>query len=71
MAKPIKPQTFKPTTKTGKKLKNTDDYLEKNYPSVTSTQTYKDLKEGVKSLAKSFGLGFKKGGAVKNKKKKK
>jgi hypothetical protein len=52
----------------GKDLKKTDDFLEKNYPSLTKSSTYKSLKSGVKDIASA--LGFKKGGAVKTKRKK-
>lgn len=59
---------YKAKTSIGKDLKKTDDFLEKNYPSLTKSSTYKSIKSGVKDIASA--LGFKKGGAVKAKKKK-
>jgi len=68
MAK-MKPKPFNPKTPIGKDLKKADDFLEKTYPNMTSSSTYKKLKSGVKDLASA--MGFKKGGTVKAKKKKK
>jgi hypothetical protein len=63
--KPIVPKPKKPykaKTSIGKDLKKTDDFLEKKYPSLTKSSTYKSIKSGVKDIASA--LGFKKGGAV-------
>ena len=60
---------YKAKTPAGKDLKKVDDFLESSYPGMTSSSTYKKLKSGVKDLATA--MGFKKGGAVKAKKKKK
>jgi len=63
-----KSKPFKPKTIVGKSLRTADDQFEKDYPNVASSSAYKKTKNAVKDIASKFG--FKKGGAIKTKKKK-
>jgi hypothetical protein len=69
MANPKPKPPFKPKTVIGRSLRTADDQFEKDYPNVASSSVYKKTKNAVKDIASK--LGFKKGGTVKTKKKKK